>query len=594
MRTYLLAGCLVALVTGLLAAQVRIQVRPAKAPGTTPDQPVVDEAKADKKALDAASLNPEDADALLGYIKQRTLSDSDLSKIQAVIRRLGADDFEERLKAAQEVERFGPAAVGPLRMAAQAADADPEVSYRAGECLRRMEKVPHAAVAAAAVRALAKLKPADTAKVLLAFLPLSDDPSVTEQIRKTLVAVAVRGNKADPALVEALSDPMPIRRATAAMALIEGGPTTERIRIPDAYSKVLEAAKTEKDIETRFQMLYPLLTVAREKSAVSQIIELIPDLPRGRLWQAEDFLLQLAGSAAPKAVLGRTKESLVKAKDAWNGWWTTASEKTDLAAFQYTPRIQGKTLLVLMDFRYGSTGAIVELGPDLKETWRIPGLGNPMDAQMMPDGNVLIAEHNSNRITIRDTRGRVKETRTIGGANRIYGNPQQVQLLENGNILVICRNVIVEFKKDKDEEVMRYVRQQYDISAGLRLPNGETMIMLQNGPDHCIFLDDKGKDIADKKLKIGMPFYQAHAADAGKDRVLITELNQVVEYDLKKGEKVWSKAVNQPRSVQRLPNGNTLFSDATANRIVEVTPDGEEVWTYQPANGLQVFRGYRR
>src|SRR5579885_459256 len=65
-----------------------------------PPQPAAptDQATADRKALEAADLKPTDADALLSYIRQRTLSDTDLSRIRAVIRRLGADDFEERLK----------------------------------------------------------------------------------------------------------------------------------------------------------------------------------------------------------------------------------------------------------------------------------------------------------------------------------------------------------------------------------------------------------------------------------------------------------------------------------------------------------------
>src|SRR5581483_10979363 len=209
-----------------------------------------------------ASLKADDPQGLLDYIRQRTLSDADLSKIQAVIRRLGSEDFQERQRAAVEVERFGPAAVGPLRTAAHG-DPDYEVAYRASECLKRMEKVPHAAVAAAAVRALGKLRPPGTAPVLLAFLPLADDEAVADDIRATLTAVAVHDGKADPALVAALTDPVAARRAAAAVALIEGGSPGERIRVKDAYPKVREAVKAEKDIETKFQVLYAMLTVAR-------------------------------------------------------------------------------------------------------------------------------------------------------------------------------------------------------------------------------------------------------------------------------------------------------------------------------------------
>jgi hypothetical protein len=476
---------------------------------------------------------------------------------------------------------------------------DPEIAYRAGETLRRLEKVPHAAVAAAAVRALGKIKPPQTAEVLLAYLPMADTDAVADEIRATLTAVAVRDGKAEPALVIALTDPSPVRRATAGVALIEGGPPAERVRIKDAYPAVRDAARAEKDPEARFQLLFAMLTVARDRDAVGLLIDALPDFPRGRLWQAEDYLIQLAGKDAPKAAFGKSKESLTKARDAWAGWWDKAKAGgANLDQFAYAPRIHGKTLLVMMDNRYGSMGAVIELGPDLKEKWKIVGLYSPMDARFTPDGDVAIAEMNSNRVTVRDTQGRVKFTyQTNGnGNNRAYGNPQQVQVLANGNLLVTCRNVVFEFAKGKDEVVMQYLRANtYDIAAAHRLPSGETVVLLQNAPDHTIFIDGKGKELADRKLKTGMSVYMsAHVVESGENRVLVTEQNQVAEYDLASGKKVWSKAAGQPRSVQRLPNGNTLYVEANANRLVEVTPDGEEVWTYQPMNGLQLFRGYRR
>jgi hypothetical protein len=569
-------------------------VRRAEYRQQTPEPPV-DQATADHRALDAASLKAEDPQGLLDYLRQRTLSDADLSKIQAVIRRLGAEEFEERQKASIEVERFGPAAVGPLRTAAHS-DPDYEVAYRAAECLRRMEKVPHAAVASAAVRALAKAKPPDTAKVLLAFLPLADNQSVADEIRAALKTVAVRDGKADPALVAALKDNLPERRAAAAVALIEGGSPGERVRVPDAYPRVREAARGEADIEAKFQMLFSMLVTSREKEAVGPLIDLLPALPRGRLWQAEDYLLQLAGPAAPKATFGKSQESLAKAAEAWKKWWVKAATDADLERFAYAPRVTGKTLLVLMDLRFGSTGSVVELGPDLKERWKIAGLSGPMDAQFLPDGSIAIAEQTTNRVTIRDTTGRVLAVRTVGGNNRmqVHGNPQQVQVLDNGNLLVTCRNVVVEFKKDRDEILMTYVRTNFDITAAHRFPDGQTLLLLQNGPNHTVFIDEKGKEVTNRALRTGMPYYPAHIAGAGPDRVLVTELNQVVEYDLKKNEVVWKKPVNQPRSVQRLPNGNTLVVDAQANRLVEFAPDGEEVWSHQPAGGMQVFRAYRR
>jgi hypothetical protein len=572
--------------------QGRLVLRPPVA--AAPNAPEVSPTISDEKALEAAGLKADDPAGLLNYLRQRTLSDTDLTKIQAVIRRLGSDDFEERLKAAKEVETFGPAAIGPLRTASQS-DPDFEVLYRAGECLRRMEKVPHAAVAGAVVRALAKAKPPEAAQALLAFLPLADNETVAEEIRATLKTLAVRDGKIEPALVTALGDPLPARRAAAAVAMIEGVAPANAALLADVRPKLAQAAATEQDAETKFQVLYALATVTRDKDAVGRLIELIPDLPRGRLWQVEDYLLQLAGKDAPKATLGKSKDSLGRARTAWKEWWDRAAPGTDLAKFSYTPRIAGKTVLVLMDFRVGTTGMVVELGPDMKERWKIQNLRGPTDAQFFPDGTIAIPEQNTNAVSIRDTAGREVASRTLGGrGNRVFGNPQQVQVLPNGNLLVVCRNLVVEFKKDKDEEVMRYVRNQYDVTAARRLADGSTLVIFQNGPQHAAFLDDKGKEIADRKLAIGMPYFHAHVDEPSPGRVLITELNQVREYDLKEGKPVWTKSVNQPKSVQRLPNGNTLILDSGANRLLEVTPDGEEVWSYTPSNGMVLFRGYRR
>ncbi|MFO0826434.1 MAG: hypothetical protein U0792_25495, partial [Gemmataceae bacterium] len=217
-------------------------VAPAAEPATA--------AMSDEEALKKADLNPTNGKQLLDYLKQRTLSDTDQGKIQAIIARFGADDFEERLKATEEIERFGPAAVGPLKKAER--DSDYEVAYRARLALKRVETVPHSAVAAAAVRAVVKLKPEGAAAVLIGFLPLADTDALADAIRGALISLAVKDGKADPAIVAALDDKSPLRRAVAYAALTEGGVQTERIRVKDAYPKLREAVLKETDPEAKF------------------------------------------------------------------------------------------------------------------------------------------------------------------------------------------------------------------------------------------------------------------------------------------------------------------------------------------------------
>src|SRR5262245_59888493 len=80
----------------------------------------------DEEALKKADLSPTDGPKLIEYLKQRTLSDADQAKIGAIIERFGADDFDERVKATEEILAFGPAAVGPLNKILSQRDGDPE------------------------------------------------------------------------------------------------------------------------------------------------------------------------------------------------------------------------------------------------------------------------------------------------------------------------------------------------------------------------------------------------------------------------------------------------------------------------------------
>ncbi|HEY2784238.1 MAG TPA: HEAT repeat domain-containing protein, partial [Fimbriiglobus sp.] len=272
----------------------------------------------DKSALSSAKLKADDPDGLVAYFKQRTLTDAELTKIKAVISRMGSESFEDREKASADVLGFGPAAIGPLKTAARA-ETDPEVNYRAEQARKKIETVSHTAVAIAAARALAqsKHKHPQAVPALLGFLLLADDESVVEEIDKALVKLADDGGKPDPALLAALTDKRPIRRAAAVEALLDGGDRTKPVRFPDAIGPVKAALASDTDAEVKFRGLYLLLTRVKDKDAVEGMIQLLPTLPRGRYWQADDYLTQLAGKDSPKARFGKSKESQQKALAEW-------------------------------------------------------------------------------------------------------------------------------------------------------------------------------------------------------------------------------------------------------------------------------------
>ena len=64
-----------------------------------------------------------------------------------------------------------------------------------------------------------------------------------------------------------------------------------------------------------------------------------------------------------------------------------------------------------------------------------------------------------------------------------------------------------------------------------------------------------------------------------------SENNRIVEYE--QTDDGWNRTwelgadqLNWPRDADRLPNGNTLVSDSTNHRVIEVTPQGEVVWEF--------------
>ena len=67
-----------------------------------------------------------------------------------------------------------------LQMAKETAQ---EVGTRAKEAVKKLNKVKHEAVAAAAVRAVLRMRSPKATKVLLGFLPLAGDDKVADDIR---------------------------------------------------------------------------------------------------------------------------------------------------------------------------------------------------------------------------------------------------------------------------------------------------------------------------------------------------------------------------------------------------------------------------
>jgi HEAT repeat protein len=513
---------------------------------------------ADEKALQAAKV-ATDGPALLDFFRQRTLTDSDRDKVMALIQKLGDDAFVVREQASADLVKLESVAVALLRRAV-ADNADVEIVRRAERCLEQIDKAPSSSLAGAAARVLARRKPAGAAQVLLAYLPFADDDTVVEDVRATLTAVALHDGKPERVLLQALQDPVPVKRSAAAEALIRSGATDDR---PAAKKLLADPVLT-----VRLQTALALVE-SKDREGIPVLIGMLAELPQSQGWQAEELLFRVAGDQAPNVPLGGDEASRKKCSEAWSIWWRDHGGKIDLAKLELAQRMLGHTLVVQMD-NARITGRVLEVGADGKPRWQIENLQYPVDAQVLPGNRVLVAEYRNSSVTERDVKGTIQWQRQIA-------NPIACQRLTNGNTFIAARNQIIEVERG-GKVLFTYTRPGFDIMSARKLRDGK-MALVTSGRQF-IRLDTSGKEL--KSFLVGNVQMFSGFDVLPNNHVLIPQINdnRVVEYDAD-GKQVWQASAQFPTSAMRLPNGNTLIASMTGQRVVEVNREGREVWSYR-------------
>jgi HEAT repeat protein len=515
----------------------------------------------------AAWWRNTDGPALLAEFRKRVLTPEGEAKVRELVKKLGDETFSVREVASDDVVLMGRLAVPMLREATR--DADAEIARRATACLERIEKGEGNPLPGAAPRLLALRKPAGAAEVLLAYLPFAEDDTMAGEVRVALGAVAVRDGKPEPAVLEALADRLPLRRAAAAEALCRAGQ-------PAAARKALADA----DPAVRLRAAVALAT-AREKDAVPVLIDLVGDLPREQSWEAMEVLTQLAGERAPTADAGDDAAGRKKARDAWAAWWKDNAAKADLSRLASESAQLGYTLLVLVE---GSgMGRVTELGRDGKPRWEIANLQYPVDAWVLPGNRVLVAEYNGRKVTERDLKGGVVWEK--GNFSALVVNCQR---LPNGNTFVVTQNQLVEVDR-AGREVFTHNWPQGNIWSAYKTPNGQLHVLTGN---EYIRLDAAGKELKRYNTGGGGSWTSGiHVTPRGNLVVPHHGTNRVVEFDAD-GKQVWQAAAPGVTTVTRLPNGHTLVASYGNQRVFELDAGGKTVWEHRSA--FHPFRARRR
>jgi HEAT repeat protein/outer membrane protein assembly factor BamB len=543
---------------------------------TAPKYSVAGDDDKDRKALRdawAGWWRKIDGPALVEEFRARTLAPSEKPKIVELVKKLGDGNYRARERASNDLVSMGAKVLADLRVAAR--DPDGERARRAEDIINKINASDGKRVPIGTARLTALRRPEGAAEAMLGYLPFADDDDgMVSEVKAALTTLALdRDGKPDPALLKALGDSMPVRRAAAAEALARGGGPTVR----DPVKRLLK----DPDLQVR-QSAAAALTVAGEKDAVPILIDLLYDLPASQAWPAQEVLLQLAGDKAPAAVPTDKPDDRKKYRDAWAAWWKANAANVDLARLTTSPGYLGYTLLI--EVGNNSVGRVAEIGRDGKVRWQVTNLRYPVDAFVLPGERVLITEWDGNRVAEWDFRGNM-----IWKKEGFNGRATNAQRLPNGNTFICTTNEMLEV--DRTGKQVYKVSVPQGLTAGYRWPNGE-IVCLRNDGNVARY------DVTGKELKT-FPSNRDTSWTSGIDMVrngniLVSQPSpnqKVVEYD-PSGKVVKEWSTPNVTTATRMSNGHILASSHNDQRVIEYDVTGKKVWEHKAEN--HVFRARRR
>ncbi len=288
----------------------------------------------DERLLESAGLSAE-GPGLLDFFRARACTQTEPGRVDDLVRRFTGSSGEERVRAGADLVAVGANAVSGLRRVANDLEA-PEVRDSAKRCLNWVEGPESARLTIAAARLVARRKPTGAGEVLLTYLPYADNEEVVREVGIALQAVALTNGKADAAVLRALSDPMPLRRAMAGAVLSQAGGADRQ-----AAEKLLQDDNPEVRMATALA-----LAKAHNAAAIPVLIDLLGVLPLAKRTQVEEALQEIAGEWAPAG--GPSAEDEIARRirrDSWAAWWANTDGpalQTLLKKHTLTPEEQDK------------------------------------------------------------------------------------------------------------------------------------------------------------------------------------------------------------------------------------------------------------
>lgn len=207
-------------------------------------------------------------------------------------------------------------------------------------------------------------------------------------------------------------------------------------------------------------------------------------------------------------------------------------------------------------------------------------------ARVQAETHIIVADHENGKVI------KIKEDGTLLWEAR-NDNGHDVQLLPNGNLLIVRGPTVQEI--DKDKKVVHEIGKPTIQAAesAQRLPNGHTVVA-DNGAHRVVELDENDKvvwsfDVPNDNKRPSPTMRQVRRLDNGDTLICASTEDKVMEVSPDK-KVVWSYDLPFPYLATRLENGHTIISsgDGYGSKqgffVIEVDKDGKTVWKYGGAD----------
>ncbi len=407
---------------------------------------------------------------------------------------------------------------------------------------------------------LSRSNPAGTASVLLGYLPFALDDSVSQEVIATLEKVGVREGQVDPALLKALTDREPARRAAAARVLVRHAPE---------HRPLVHRLLGDSDAQVRFQAALGL-TQTGDRQAVEPLVALLKDIGPEQAWQIEDLLFRLAGDQVVKVSLssGYAAENRQRCLEAWQKWWRENRDSVNLDRLTQDEGEVGDRVVCELQGGAESGGRVFAYGPDDRIRWQFDNVAGPIDVQLQPNGRMLLAEINANRVTERDRRGKIYFER------RLDNTPVTSQRLSNGNVFIATYTEILEVSPD-GQTVYSFKKPKQRIFCAQKLSNGHILYVTSSGL--LLELDGEGREVGSVPVGDTSNWGSVELLPNGHYLVCRCGKHEVVEID-STGKVHWSCHADWPTWACQRRNGRILVACAHSGQVLEIDRQGKEVW----------------